>query len=342
MLAGTLCLAGGHGVAEWWRTAVLALFNFGLFFPLLVVAVYRLPGGVAAAVGGLQPLLVAGFTWLLAGGRPRAVDVAVGVRGGGRGGARRAPARRPARPRRRHGGRRRQRVVLHRGRADEALPGAGQPDRRDRLAARHGRGAAGAADPAGRGAAAHARRSQPRRVGLPEPRRDGAGVRAVVQRHRPAAGAGSAAARPGRAGDRRGDGLGRAGSVARPRCSSPASRSRSAPSPTGPPCVPPPPSPRPSAPARSTVRESSRCDEPFPSDGRNIQREERCGVVVAWLVLGVVLLASSCATSRSSRVRGARCVRRRPRRRCCCPSAIALQVPWPSSPRRSASSPSGR
>jgi probable blue pigment (indigoidine) exporter len=64
--------------AEWWRTAVLALFNFGLFFPLLVAAVYRLPGGVAAAVGGLQPLLVAGFTWLLAGRRPRPIDVAVG------------------------------------------------------------------------------------------------------------------------------------------------------------------------------------------------------------------------------------------------------------------------
>jgi probable blue pigment (indigoidine) exporter len=33
---------------------------------------------VAAAVGGLQPLLVAGFTWLLAGRRPRPIDVAVG------------------------------------------------------------------------------------------------------------------------------------------------------------------------------------------------------------------------------------------------------------------------
>ena len=36
---------------------MLAAFNFAIFFPLLVVAVYRLPGGVAAAVGGLQPLL---------------------------------------------------------------------------------------------------------------------------------------------------------------------------------------------------------------------------------------------------------------------------------------------
>ena len=45
-----------------------ALFNFGIFFPLLVVAVQRLPGGVAAAVGGLQPLLVAGLSRACPGG----------------------------------------------------------------------------------------------------------------------------------------------------------------------------------------------------------------------------------------------------------------------------------
>ena len=67
-----------HG-ADWWRTGVLALCNFGLFFPLLAVAVYRLPGGVAAAAGGLQPLLVASLTFLIAGRRPSRRDVAVGV-----------------------------------------------------------------------------------------------------------------------------------------------------------------------------------------------------------------------------------------------------------------------
>ena len=56
--------------AEWGRTALLALCNFGLFFPLLIVAVYRLPGGVAATAGGLQPLFVAGLSWLLVGRRP--------------------------------------------------------------------------------------------------------------------------------------------------------------------------------------------------------------------------------------------------------------------------------
>jgi probable blue pigment (indigoidine) exporter len=64
---------------DWRRCALLALFNFGLFFPLLAVAVYRLPGGVAAAVGGLQPLLVTGLSWPLAGRRPRARETAIGV-----------------------------------------------------------------------------------------------------------------------------------------------------------------------------------------------------------------------------------------------------------------------
>jgi len=64
--------------AEWWRVGTLALFNFGIFFPLLVVAVYRLPGGVAAAAGGLQPLLVAALSWQIAGRRPRLLEVAVG------------------------------------------------------------------------------------------------------------------------------------------------------------------------------------------------------------------------------------------------------------------------
>jgi probable blue pigment (indigoidine) exporter len=68
-----------RGSAEWGRTALLATCNFGVFFPLLIVAVYRLPGGVAAAFGGLQPLLVAALSWLVAGSRPRARDLVVGV-----------------------------------------------------------------------------------------------------------------------------------------------------------------------------------------------------------------------------------------------------------------------
>jgi probable blue pigment (indigoidine) exporter len=64
---------------EWWHTGVLAVFNFGVFFPLLIVAVYRLPGGVAAAAGGLQPLLVAAISTLVTGRKPRTLDLVVGA-----------------------------------------------------------------------------------------------------------------------------------------------------------------------------------------------------------------------------------------------------------------------
>ncbi|TDB76945.1 EamA family transporter [Micromonospora sp. KC723] len=45
----------------WWRSLVLGTLNIGAFFALLFVAAYRLPGGVAATVGAVQPLLVAGL-----------------------------------------------------------------------------------------------------------------------------------------------------------------------------------------------------------------------------------------------------------------------------------------
>jgi probable blue pigment (indigoidine) exporter len=64
---------------DWGRTASLALFNVALFFPLLVVAVQRLPGGTAAAVGGTQPLLVAGLGRVLAGRPIRRRDLLVGI-----------------------------------------------------------------------------------------------------------------------------------------------------------------------------------------------------------------------------------------------------------------------
>lgn len=43
----------------WWRSAVLGVLNIGAFFALLFVAAYRLPGGVAATAGALQPLVAA-------------------------------------------------------------------------------------------------------------------------------------------------------------------------------------------------------------------------------------------------------------------------------------------
>jgi probable blue pigment (indigoidine) exporter len=64
---------------EWGRTGLLAICNFGLFLPLLVGAVYRLPGGVAAAAGGTQPILVAAFSWVVVRRRPGAAELVVGV-----------------------------------------------------------------------------------------------------------------------------------------------------------------------------------------------------------------------------------------------------------------------
>jgi probable blue pigment (indigoidine) exporter len=45
--------------AWWWKSAVLGVLNIGAFFPLLFVTAYHLPGGVAATLGAVQPLVVA-------------------------------------------------------------------------------------------------------------------------------------------------------------------------------------------------------------------------------------------------------------------------------------------
>ncbi|MFG6194467.1 EamA family transporter [Nonomuraea sp. JJY05] len=68
----------------WWRALVLGALNIGVFFALLFVGAYRLPGGVAATVGAIQPLLVALLSAGLLGERlsPRTLLAAVaGVAG---------------------------------------------------------------------------------------------------------------------------------------------------------------------------------------------------------------------------------------------------------------------
>ena len=43
----------------WWmRIFILGALNISLFWSLLFISVYRLPGGVAATVGAVQPLMV--------------------------------------------------------------------------------------------------------------------------------------------------------------------------------------------------------------------------------------------------------------------------------------------
>ncbi len=59
--AGLLLLVLVRRLPEgiWWgRSALLGALNFSVFWVLLFVSAYRLPGGVAATVGAIQPLIV--------------------------------------------------------------------------------------------------------------------------------------------------------------------------------------------------------------------------------------------------------------------------------------------
>jgi probable blue pigment (indigoidine) exporter len=51
----------------WWRVAVLGFLNIGAFFALLFVAAFRLPGGVAATAGAIQPLIAAALAAVVIG-----------------------------------------------------------------------------------------------------------------------------------------------------------------------------------------------------------------------------------------------------------------------------------
>ncbi|MCT1394247.1 EamA family transporter [Microbacterium sp. p3-SID338] len=80
LLAVLLARRLPHGV--WWGKAlVLGALNIGAFFPLLFLAAERLPGGVAAAVAGAQPLIVLGLGALVLGERVRPVSAAAAVAG---------------------------------------------------------------------------------------------------------------------------------------------------------------------------------------------------------------------------------------------------------------------
>lgn len=65
----------------WWRILVLGGLNIGVFQALLFVAAYRLPGGVAATAGAIQPLLVVLFSWLVLGEKPAQRSIKVAISG---------------------------------------------------------------------------------------------------------------------------------------------------------------------------------------------------------------------------------------------------------------------
>ncbi len=69
-----------HGI--WWlRVFALGALNFSVFWALLFVAAYRLPGGVAATLGAIQPLIVIGLARLLLGFPVRGLSVAAAMAG---------------------------------------------------------------------------------------------------------------------------------------------------------------------------------------------------------------------------------------------------------------------
>ncbi|MEU8895096.1 EamA family transporter [Nocardia sp. NPDC048505] len=73
-----------HGAAWLGRAAVLGLLNIGAFFPLLFLAAYRLPGGVAGVLGAVAPMFALGFAAAILGEKltPRKLIAAlVGVGG---------------------------------------------------------------------------------------------------------------------------------------------------------------------------------------------------------------------------------------------------------------------
>ena len=78
LLALTRCLPRGVWI---WRSLVLGGLNFALFFWLLFVAAYALPGGVAATVGATQPLIVLVLSALILGQAIRPLSVVAGIGG---------------------------------------------------------------------------------------------------------------------------------------------------------------------------------------------------------------------------------------------------------------------
>ncbi|MCA1438751.1 EamA family transporter [Ensifer sp. IC4062] len=66
----------------WWRRSfVLGALNFSFFQAMLFVSAYRLPGGVAATVGAIQPLIVVVLSRIILGSPIRVVSIVAGVAG---------------------------------------------------------------------------------------------------------------------------------------------------------------------------------------------------------------------------------------------------------------------
>lgn len=67
--------------AWWWKAALLGALNIGAFFALLFVSAERLPGGVAATLGAIGPIIVTLLSWPVLGLRPAVRGLLAGVVG---------------------------------------------------------------------------------------------------------------------------------------------------------------------------------------------------------------------------------------------------------------------
>jgi probable blue pigment (indigoidine) exporter len=66
----------------WWsRSFILGALNFSFFWAMLFVSAYRLPGGVAATVGAVQPLIVIGLSRLFLSTPVRPLAIGAGFLG---------------------------------------------------------------------------------------------------------------------------------------------------------------------------------------------------------------------------------------------------------------------
>ncbi|UOO91128.1 EamA family transporter [Vitreoscilla massiliensis] len=66
---------------NWWRLLVLSALNIGIFQALLFVAAYRLPGGLAAVLGAIQPLIVMVLIWAVNGKSPTRLTLVSAIMG---------------------------------------------------------------------------------------------------------------------------------------------------------------------------------------------------------------------------------------------------------------------
>lgn len=82
--AGLVLLAFRHRLPRghwWWRAVVLGLCNIGLFFPLIFLAAYHLPGGLAATIQAASPLAVMALAWGIVNERPGTLRIGAAVIG---------------------------------------------------------------------------------------------------------------------------------------------------------------------------------------------------------------------------------------------------------------------